>query len=58
MARTRQRARLTGEANLATMLDTDLGLRYDAFDDDKRAIFATGLVPDGTPYKGRTWRPE
>lgn len=55
-ARKRQRSRAAGESNAAASLDTDLDGLYGAFGDDKRAIFATGQVPNGAPYKGRTWR--
>jgi len=56
-SRTRQRRRAALEANAAASLDTDLDLLYEVLGDDKRAIFATGLVPNGSPYRGRTWRP-
>jgi len=55
-SRRRQRSRAAGEANFATSLDTDLRGLYEIFGDDKRDVFATGKVPDGTPYRGRTWR--
>lgn len=52
----RQRTRAAGEANAATGLDTDLFDLYDAYGEARREVFATGKVPDGTPFKGRTWR--
>lgn len=55
-SRKRQRSRAGGEANAATILGTDLARLYAKFGDDKRDVFATGLIPDGTPYKGRTWK--
>jgi len=55
-ARQRQRKRLAGEANPATALDTDLKELHVELSNDKRAIVGAGLVPDGTEYRGRTWR--
>lgn len=55
-AKHRQRSRSRGEANTAASFDTDLLGLYREFGEDKRAVFATGLVPNGAPYKGRTWR--
>jgi len=56
-SRMRQRRRSAGEANAAASLDTDLELLYEVLGDDKRGIFALGLVPNGSPYHGQTWRP-
>lgn len=55
-ARRRQGARAVGEANAAASLDTDLRELYEDYNGDRRELFATGLVPNGTPYKGRTWK--
>lgn len=55
-SRQRQRSRLAGEANRAVSLDTDLGLLHSELSERKREAMATGLVPNGTPFKGRTWR--
>lgn len=55
-SRQRQQRRSDGEANAAASLDTDLALLYDVLGDDKRVLFGTGLVPNGEPYRGRTWR--
>jgi len=56
ISRARQRHRLAREANAATALDTDLGSLYSQFGEDKRNVFAAGMIPDGTPFNGQTWR--
>lgn len=55
-ARARQKHRAAAAANTAAKLTGDLDDLYEEFNGNKREIFATGLVPDGTEYRGRTAR--
>lgn len=55
-SRQRQRTRAAGEANLAAGLDRQVENLRETFNGNKRDIFATGLVPDGTEFRGNTRR--
>lgn len=55
-SRKRQRTRAAGEANLAAGLDRQVENLRETFNGNKRDIFATGLVPDGTEFRGKTRR--
>jgi len=55
-SRSRQKTRAAGEKNRAASLDRQVDALREEFNGDKRNIFATGLVPDGTPYTGKTAR--
>lgn len=52
-ARARQKTRAAGNANDAAVKTTDLEHLYGDLREDKRALYATGLIPEGTPYRGR-----
>lgn len=53
-ARARQRARAKGRAVQAAARTDKLDELYGNFRRDKRDIYASGLVPEGTGYRGRT----
>ncbi len=55
-SRKRQRTRAAGESNLAAGLDRQVENLRETFNGNKRDIFATGLVPDGTEFRGKTRR--
>ena len=52
-ARARTTARATGNADAAAAKGGDLDNLYGEYRGDKRDLYATGLVPEGTEYKGR-----
>ena len=54
-SRSRQRTRAAGEKNLAASLDREVEQVRDDFNEAKRDIYATGLVPEGLPSNAPIW---